>query len=98
MASLSSTRAGQGADGTDLDPELDVQLASKTSHLTLSSSGSEAEAGLRTEPDDDFGSDTNELSNGIFPDEQEDIEVGKWREAGKFSLSTPRRTQTVAAP
>ncbi|KAK4168433.1 hypothetical protein QBC43DRAFT_117750 [Cladorrhinum sp. PSN259] len=106
MASQLPTGAGQDADCRHLDPELDVKLASKTSHLTLSSFGSEAERS-RTEADD-LGHDTIELLEGnisavpipcgILPDGQENIEVEQWREDGHLLLSTLPRPQTVDAP
>ncbi|KAK3987963.1 hypothetical protein QBC44DRAFT_111495 [Cladorrhinum sp. PSN332] len=106
MASLLPTRAGHDADSTHLDPELDVQLASKTSHLTLSSSGSEAEW-PRTEGDD-LGPDTIELPDstisaapipsGILPDRQVDIGLEEWRDDDHLSLSTLPCPQAVDVP
>ncbi|KAK4228665.1 hypothetical protein QBC38DRAFT_148347 [Podospora fimiseda] len=95
MASLLPTQAGQSAGGTHLDPESDVQLASKTSHLTLSGSGSEEEE-PRAEGDD-LGSCTIELPDKT--NSAANIEVGvEWQENGRLSLSTLPCPQAVDAP
>lgn len=106
---MSSLPSGAGRDAhrtEDLDPGLDVQLASKTSHLTLSSAGTEAE-GSRTD-EENLSLDTIELPEttisaaavtpGIFSNGQADIEAGGWREETHLSLSTFPPPQAVDAP
>ncbi|KAK4457699.1 hypothetical protein QBC42DRAFT_187852 [Cladorrhinum samala] len=109
MSSLASG-SGTGRDAhrtEDLDPvELDVQLASKTSHLTLSSPGTEA-GGSRTD-EENLGLDTIEqpettisaaaATRGISSNGQAHIGAGGWREDTRLSLSTSPPPQAVDAP